>query len=196
MEKLFSNPVPTQTFDCPPPLSLAELVALARPPPRPLRIFSIDPGTKNLGWALLENRQLVRSGVVDLGMQAPHVCGEGLKKQVARRTVEWWKTIDLATFDVVVLENQYASSFATTFIPGLVETTLWGLFLSRDKPVEVVSSSAVKAHFQFSGAGHDANKREAQARFGHLLPPDAQGRVHDVLDAILNAYYWLDKQKV
>lgn len=148
------------------------------------KILAIDPGTTNLGWALVQGTEILDCGVEVIWKDQKNVF-ESLTKSV----VAWYRD-NVGIFhdaDVILIEHQYqGKGLMQVFKPYLVMCALYTC-CEMDFPgkVETVSPSAVKAFFNVSGT-YEQRKQQVVtlAGFQHL-----EGRTHDMADCVLMAQY-------
>jgi len=148
------------------------------------KILALDPGTTNLGWALVQGAEVLDCGVENIWKDQKNVF-ESLTKCV----VSWFKD-NLHIFreaDVILIEHQYqGKGLMQVFKPYLVMSALYTCCeMEFPGKVETVSPSAVKAFFNVSGTYEQRKQQVVQlAGFQHM-----EGRTHDMADCVLMAQY-------
>lgn len=160
------------------------------------RIISIDPGLRNLGWVMMQDRQVLRYGNDALNYGA-----KPNNANINSAVVEWMRMRqDLFTScDVVLIELQFMNTNSTynrgTFWPLTVMHKIAAVAeWIKPNSVHLVHAGSVKKHFNITGT-YNERKAEVVNRFGQHLPDrTADDRWHDACDAMINAWYWLEKQ--
>ncbi len=99
--------------------------------------------------------------------------------------------------DYILIENQYHTRGAMqTFRPMIVMDNIAAISEFKwPGKMDLCHPQAVKARFKISGT-YEQRKREVEVRFKHFLPDEVARRSHDALDAMLNAWWWLERKNV
>ena len=149
-----------------------------------MRVLAIDPGTTNLGWAYIENEEIIDCGLDTIWVDQPNVT-----VSLTKATIDWMREHEtmFAEADQILIEHQFqGKSMLQVFKPYTVMSSLFAAteYMWPNK-VQLVSPSAVKAYF---GIGGTYEERKAQvvklAGLGNMA-----GRMHDIGDCILMVQY-------
>lgn len=149
------------------------------------KVLAIDPGTSNLGWALMTGEEIIDCGLDTIWRDQPDVF-----QSLAIATVSWFteKEHIFAEADVVLIEQQYqGKSMLQVFKPYIVMTTLFACCELRfPGKIKTISPSAVKAFFGVKG-GYEERKAQVVklAGLGNI-----EGRMHDIADCVLMVQYY------
>ena len=154
-----------------------------------MRIVSIDPGTKNLGWAVWEDGKIIDFGSTDI-----------ISLVERKRRTDYpfiTKTfIDesglFANVDVVLIENQMQAKMK------IIACSLRCFFFDKAVPI---SPLAVRNHFGISNSNYRLNKK-ASCKFVHKFLSEDQSRrvvaskkADDISDAVIQLYYYVEKNQ-
>ena len=157
-------------------------------------IVAIDPGLKNLGWAVFNTtaNRFVSFGRYDLTKDQP----KKLKTkyvELVRAFVDASKDV-FEMADLVLIEIQMVAKFKV--IATAFQCFFWG-------KSEMVSPRSVRCHFKIS-TGNYAKNKKASVAIIPTLPISAQNKRwfqsfekkkrDDVADAMLIALYWAQKK--
>jgi len=157
-------------------------------------IVAIDPGLKNLGWAVFNTTtgRFVSFGRYDLTKNQP----KKLKTkyvELVRAFVDASKDV-FEMADLVLIEIQMVAKFKV--IATAFQCFFWG-------KSEMVSPRSVRCHFKIS-TGNYAKNKKASVAIIPTLPISAQNKRwfqsfekkkrDDVADAMLIALYWAQKK--
>lgn len=157
-------------------------------------ILSIDPGIKNLGWALFDTTQQTfksfgRYNLVKDHPKAKHTKYTFLVRSFIDASLEVFEMAD-----VICIEIQMMAKFKV--IAAAFECFYWG-------KTHMVSPRSVRCHFDIS-TGNYAKNKKASVDIIPSLPISSSNKQwfqrfdkkkrDDVADAMLLAMYWNDKQ--
>lgn len=148
------------------------------------KVLAIDPGTTNLGWALMTGEEILDCGLDTVWREQPDVF-----QSLAKSTVAWFKEKEyiFAEADVVLIEQQYqGKSFLQVFKPYIVMSTLYACCeLTFPGKIKTISPSAVKAYFNVKGTYEERKGQVVKlAGLGNM-----NGRMHDIGDCVLMVQY-------
>lgn len=148
------------------------------------KVLAIDPGTTNLGWALMQGEEILDCGLDIVWRDQPDVF-----QSLAKSTVAWYREKEhiFAEADVILIEQQYqGKSLMQVFKPYIVMSTLFAVVeLSFPGKIKTISPSAVKAYFNVKGT-YDERKSQV-VKLAGLGGMD--GRMHDIADCVLMVHY-------
>jgi Holliday junction resolvasome RuvABC endonuclease subunit len=146
-----------------------------------MRVLAFDPGTTNLGWALVdEDARLVACGTLTLGSGGRSLRPEVVAEHAARAVERIVATHSPP--DVVVVERQMRDQMI------MVAQSLVTAALCFGIPATVVHPSTWYACLGVRGLGsHAANKRRNVALCCDTLRYSVPDRDHNACDAVLIA---------
>ena len=149
-------------------------------------VVAVDPGTRNLGWCMMEGDEYL--SIVDAGVDDIDNLQKPIIPNLTRGATAWFeKHISMFKLaDRVLIEQQFTGPGKGLFTPILVMQTIFVLcsYHFPDK-VHLISPSAVKKTFQVVGTYEE---RKAQVvRMAGLQ--NLKGRVHDMADCVLMIEY-------
>lgn len=153
-------------------------------------VVAIDPGTKNLGWCMMEGVEAMT--IEDAGVDEIYNSQTPIMPHLTRGALEWFQNHQsmFIRADRILIEQQFTGPGKGLFTPLLVMQTLYAICLYHfpDK-VQLISPSAVKKTFHIVGS---YEQRKAQVvRMAGLQ--NLSGRVHDMADCVLMIEY--DRQR-
>lgn len=159
------------------------------------KLLSIDPGTTNLGWAWMEDFKVLKAGNDFLWRREGR---ENVRIPVHQATAKWIRRRQ-AMFeeaDFILIEGQFHQRGAMShFVPMIVMDSIIGA-CEFAWPGKLVSChpQAVKNYFNIRGT-YEQRKAEVTRRYEGELPSAIRSRSHDALDAMLNAWWWLETKQ-
>lgn len=154
-----------------------------------MRIFAVDPGTRHLGWAILDTRRKTYEafGVFDLQAGMPKKLKTKYAHLVHNFCVQ--KRDLIASCDVLAVEIQMQAKMK------VVATALQCFYWDKHR---MVAPLAVRKYFNISHANYRKNKK-ASIVFARTLVRgtqrellDAHKKKDDVADALILARYVAD----
>ena len=148
-----------------------------------MRVLSIDPGTRNMGWCLWDG-VLLAFGVVDLQQVCP---GTDYPKKI-------WalkKTGFFDDADVILVERQMQSRMK--MLACAIQCFYWD-------QTKMIAPQCVRRHFKTIMKSHAKNKKAHIHYVQNYLkgPLSNEFKAHkkkdDVSDAIMQLLYWLSSE--
>ena len=162
-----------------------------------LKVLSIDPGTTNLGWVWMEDYKVLKAGNDFLWRQTDRK--HRIRVPLVQATAAWVRSnIDMVEeADKILIESQFHKRGAmATFHPMIVMDSMFGacevLFPGK---TDLCHPQAVKTRFNIRGT-YEERKAEVSRRFSEFLPTEVRNRNHDACDAMINAWWWLERNGV
>jgi Holliday junction resolvasome RuvABC endonuclease subunit len=128
-----------------------------------LRILAIDPGTRELGYALLDGRQLVYHGVLTFGM------AESITVRCRTVRLAIGRLLDELTPGLFAVEQTFFPNASKPKVANALVSTLTALARQRGIEAVSISSNTIKCHVTgFGRSGKRAIAAAVIARYPEL----------------------------
>ena len=156
-----------------------------------MKIVSIDPGTRNLGYAVWNNNKLVSFGCLDLFKYVKKKKQTDYPYMVNCMVAE--ETRIFSNVDVLLIENQMQARMK------MVACALRCFFWKAAVPI---SPKSVRSYLKISCCNYRANKKASVNYLSNILNKTDMEKVSthkkkdDVADAVIQLYYYLKKNSL
>ena len=155
-----------------------------------MKIVSIDPGTKNLGYAVWKDGKFTDFGSYNILDMVP-------KKQrtdysvVTKAFVDKTRLFD--NVDIVLVEHQMQARMK------MIACSLRCFFWEKS---HMISPLAVRKHFNISNGNYKKNKNDSKTFVHRLLSKQQSQEImkskkhDDIADALIQLQYYVEKNKI
>jgi len=149
------------------------------------KILSFDVSSVSTGWSWITDGKLESFGVL-----------RSLKEYTLQTKLFWFGKqvkclVDIYDPDIVLVEDTYLKNVKT--LKTLVQFVGTAQFVCYPRTLEIVNVNTVRSHFKVKTKeeAFDYVKNKYKRKLKHLTFEEG----NDITDSILQALYWLEKEK-
>ena len=162
-----------------------------------MRVLSCDQSTKITGWAVFEDGQYVKSGVIDL-----HLSKETTEKRSEKMAVEICKLIEGNKPDVVVIEEVAMQSNAQTLkLLARIQGVAIGFCAAHNIPLHIIEPTRWRAALNYrQGSKVKRNELKEQSlnfvknKLGLNIKSEDENEACAINEAAHRIYGWDDDE--